>query len=170
MHNKLFLFYRTPYVDLTYVRQLGKQFYKLNCLKYKFVFDKELNSRLVSPDEFSRLYPGFNIVYILPNPYNRVAKFYIENLSKSKYSRNMSEFVYNLRHQDLPPLNSFIPSVCDFIRIDHMHQDLEDFAQKYKLRLEDFDNEHLVDYSKIFRTELKQKIKQLYQEDFDMFW
>jgi hypothetical protein len=169
MNNKLFLFYMTPHVDLAGVKQLREHFQRSIQLKYKHVFDRELNSKLVLPCEFSKLYPDFNVVYVLPNFYDRVAKFYIENLSNTKYPKDTSKFVYDLDHQDLPLLSSYVPVECDYIRISCLKQDLEKFSKKYNLDLERFEYERSVEYSKIFNTELKAHIKRLYQDDFDNF-
>lgn len=170
MNSKLYLFYKLPHVDFACVKLLREHFQGSIRLKYKHVFDRELNFKTVLPCEFSKLYPNFDVVYILPNPYDRVAKFYLENLSNTKYSRDVSQFVYRLEHKDLPLLSSYVPVECDYIRIGCLKQDLERFSKNYNLNLEKFEQDRSIEYSKIFNTGLKAHIKCLYQDDFDNFW
>lgn len=170
MNNKLFLFYKTPHVDFTCVKPLREHFQRSIQLKYKHIFDRELNSKSVLPCEFSKLYPDFNVVYILPNLYDRVAKFYLENLSNTRFSKDKSKFVYDLNHQDLPLLSSYVPVECDYIRIGCLKQDLEKFSKNYNLDLAEFEYDRSIEYSKIFNTDLKEHINYLYQDDFDNFW
>jgi len=170
MKNKLFLFYSTPYFDIKYIKQLAELFRDSLSTKYKFIFDKELNSRIVNPVEFHNLYPNVNVINLLSNPYSRAAKFYVDNISNSNYSKNITRFVSELSHKDLTPLSSFIFPDSDYLRSDHLQEDLRRFSEKYDLNLKSFKYSSTSKVSVILSSELKENIRHLYRDDFDNFW